>query len=173
MSLNKPAYVLSKKYTDDTVIGLGALKGSPCRIKSVVKKDGQNIITFEWVSTVDPEVKETTEVIVDDGTCIYTYTPGDTYHYGDLAIYQGMFYQCTHEHVAPEELNPSWWNPIGAPDGAYGLVENIEDLPSRYSSQDRKIYYVMSTHEFWLWNGTRWALEIGTINNDEIDELFI
>lgn len=51
MSLNVESYVLSKKYTNDTAIALGAVKGAPCTIKSIEPIDGGNKITFEWTGT--------------------------------------------------------------------------------------------------------------------------
>ena len=41
-------YSLSKKYTEETVVGLGALKGAPCTIKSIVETDIGNVVTFKW-----------------------------------------------------------------------------------------------------------------------------
>ena len=43
--------VMSRKYTDDTAIGFGGLKGANCTISNIIKKDGQNIVTFEWTGT--------------------------------------------------------------------------------------------------------------------------
>ena len=40
MGLSAVTYALSKKYTDDSLIGIGALKGAPCKIKSIVKEHG-------------------------------------------------------------------------------------------------------------------------------------
>ena len=49
MGLSAVTYALSKKYTEDSLIGIGALKGAPCKIKSIIKENGENIITFEWL----------------------------------------------------------------------------------------------------------------------------
>lgn len=51
MSLNVESYVLSKKYTNDTAIALGAVKGAPCTIKSIEPIEGGNKVTFEWTGT--------------------------------------------------------------------------------------------------------------------------
>lgn len=62
----------SQKYTEETVIGLGALKGAPCTIKQIEElkdTDGNviaNKITFEWTGT-DGLVK-TDSIIVKNGT---------------------------------------------------------------------------------------------------------
>lgn len=66
------ALAASKKYTEETVIGLGALKGAPCTIKQIeeVKDTDGNVIankiTFEWTAT-DGTVK-TDSIVVKNGT---------------------------------------------------------------------------------------------------------
>ena len=48
------SYALSKKYVDDTVVGMGSLKGSNCYISSIVDNlDGTHDITFSWKDTSD------------------------------------------------------------------------------------------------------------------------
>lgn len=42
------AYILSKKYTNDTVIGMGAIKGAACQVQSVHKVNKTTTITLEW-----------------------------------------------------------------------------------------------------------------------------
>lgn len=60
------AYVLAKKYTDDTASQFGALKGASCQIQSVTYDSDENaIITFKWENTAG-EVK-TTQVTVKSG----------------------------------------------------------------------------------------------------------
>lgn len=47
-------YALSRKYTKDSVIGLGAIKGASCTIQSIVDNaDGTHDITFAWKDTLD------------------------------------------------------------------------------------------------------------------------
>ena len=87
---------LAKKYTADTAIGMGAVKGAPCRIKSIVNQDGQNIVTFE--QTDNEGGLHESEMRVNDGTPIYTWTAGDHYNYGDLVIYASAFYRCIREN---------------------------------------------------------------------------
>lgn len=66
------ALAASRKYTEETVIGLGALKGAPCTIKQIEElKDTEgnviaNKITFEWTAT-DGTVK-TDSIVVKNGT---------------------------------------------------------------------------------------------------------
>lgn len=44
-------YALAKKYVDKTAIALGAVKGAPCTIKSIIETDIEVIVTFEWTGT--------------------------------------------------------------------------------------------------------------------------
>lgn len=61
------AYALSKKYTEDTAISLGAVKGSPCEILSIVDDPttGEHTITFEWKDSTG--VPHTETMVVKDG----------------------------------------------------------------------------------------------------------
>ena len=60
------SYALAKKYVDDTVVGLGAIKGSNCYITSIVDNlDGTHDITFSWKDTSD--VTHTSVLTVKDG----------------------------------------------------------------------------------------------------------
>ena len=131
--LNVPAYILSKKYTNETAIQFGGLKGAPCTIKSIIKKDGQNVITFEWKND-DGDTRESI-LYVDDGTPIYDWRGGDTYKYGDLVIYEACFYRCVSEN-SDVIFNPAHWNAIGSPDGSYDIVETAADLPPRFTAAD-------------------------------------
>ena len=57
---------LAKLYTKNTVIGMGAIKGSPCMISSIVDNlDGTHNITFSWKDTND--VTHTSVLTVEDG----------------------------------------------------------------------------------------------------------
>lgn len=165
------SYALSKKYTDNSILGIaGVLAGKNCTIKSSVHENGVTTMVFEWVADTG-ETRET-QIEIYDGTPIYVYTPGDTYHYGDLCIYSGSFYRCIHEHVAPATMIDSYWDPIGNTDGNYGIVETSTDLPSRYTPADRKLFYVMDEAVFYLWDGSHWQIQEESITNDEIDALF-
>ena len=167
MGLDKKAYVLSKRYTDETAIQFGGLKGANAKIKSIVHENGQNIVTFEWKND-DGEIRESL-MYVEDGTPIYTYTPGDTYHYGDLVIYQSAFYRCTvEEYVAEPIIDDTKFNEIGSPDGNYDIVQNSSLLPVRFTAADRKMYYAIEEGTFFLLNGERWVKQF--IVDDELDE---
>ena len=164
------SYILAKKYTNDTVIGLGALKGANCTIKSIVHQDGINTVTFEWTGT--DGTKKTSEMIVNDGTPIYVWESGNHYLYGDLVIYESKFYRCIYENN-DVVFNDTHWNEIGSPDGNYDIVETRASLPIRFTSADRKMYYVIDEAAFYLWNGYNWELQERSITNEEIDNLFV
>lgn len=197
MGINATTYVLSKKYTDETAIQFGGLKGAPCKIKSITKQNGQNIVTFEWTND-DGEIRTST-MNVEDGTPIYSWTAGDTYHYGDLVIYESAFYRCTVEN-SDFIFDDTHWAEIGSPDGNYDIVQSVASLPPRFTAADRKMYYVINEYCFYLWNGSQWVnqkkfasytevglaqidketlnidengvLSIRTITNDAIETLF-
>ena len=170
MAFSAETYALCKKYTNETAIQFGGLKGAPCKVKSVVKKNGQNIITLQWTND-DGDTRETV-FYVDDGTPIYTWTSGDSYEYGDLVIYESCFYRC----IVPNSdttFNDTHWNEIGSPDGNYDIVESATDLPVRFTPADRKMYYVIDEGIFYLWDGTEWvAQNPAVISDDDIDALF-
>lgn len=163
------SYALSKRYCDETVIGLGAIKGANCTIQSAVHEDGKTTIVFAWKALDD--TTRTTQIEVLDGTPIYTWTSGESYEVGDIAIYNSAFYVCT---VANSDavFNPSKWNAIGSADSSFGIVDDSTLLPSGLSSTDRKLYFSIDDGFFWLWDGTAWVEQVSNISNAEIDALF-
>lgn len=81
-------YALSKKYTEDTVIGLGALKGSPCVVKKVEELDEGVTITLGWTA-LDGQERETSFTVANgvgvesieinsESHLIFTMTDGST-----------------------------------------------------------------------------------------------
>lgn len=148
------AYVISKKYTDETAIQFGGLKGASCTIKSITHQNGRNIVIFEWKN--DQGATRESEMIVYDGTPIYVWESGDHYNYGDLAIYESCFYRCiaANDDV---EFDATKWNEIGSPDGNYDIVQNSSMLPPIFTAADRKMYYSIEDENFWLWNGSAWS----------------
>ena len=48
MGINWLTYLLAKKYTKDTAAQFGAVKGAPCKVKSVEDIEGGHRVTFEW-----------------------------------------------------------------------------------------------------------------------------
>lgn len=59
------SYILSRKYTEDTAIGLGAVKGKPCNIQSITPTDDGNRVTFRW--TGDDGTVQTSAMLVKNG----------------------------------------------------------------------------------------------------------
>lgn len=59
------AYALSKKYVNQSLDGLGALKGAPCTIKSTTETDEGTIIVFEW--TGNSGATQETTILVKNG----------------------------------------------------------------------------------------------------------
>ena len=53
------AYKAAKKYADDTLKGLGAIKGSPCTIKSITEGEDGATIVFAWTGSDGVEQTET------------------------------------------------------------------------------------------------------------------
>ena len=59
------SYILSKRYVDETLAGVGALKGAPCQIQSIEPIEGGNNITFSW-KTEEGDIRTST-IFVKDG----------------------------------------------------------------------------------------------------------
>ena len=61
----KKALAAARVYTQETAQEMGALKGAPCTIKSIVKSGNLNTVTFEW--TDRSEVTHESTMLVLDG----------------------------------------------------------------------------------------------------------
>ena len=156
--MDKISYALSRKYVDETAIEFGGLKGAPCTIKSIVKENGVNTVTFEWKNS-DGETRESV-MRVNDGTPIYIWESGHSYNVNDLAINGDTFYKCL---VANNDavFNPLKWQSIGGGggDSNYLIVQDSSMLPSTYTASDRKMAYSIEDSLFYLWDGTQWVLQ--------------
>ena len=63
---------IAKTYVNQTVIGMGALKGAPCQIKSIVENPaGVWTITFEWQDTTG--ATHTDALVLHDGAAASSY----------------------------------------------------------------------------------------------------
>ncbi len=60
------AYILNKRYTEETAEEIGALKGASAQIQSIQPITGGNRITFEWVNSAGATRTSTLDVM--DGT---------------------------------------------------------------------------------------------------------
>lgn len=172
--LDIETYVLArqaaKKYTDETAIQFGGLKGAPCKVKSIVKEENRSIVTFEWEND-EGETRES-QMVVEDGTPIYVWTPGISYKYGDLVIYQSCFYRC----ITPNSdlvFDDRKWNEIGSPDGNYDIVQNESMLPVRFTPADRKMYYAIEEDCFFFWDGYQWTRKFDDLQKKTLDEPII
>lgn len=59
------ALLLSKKFTKDTVIGMGAIKGAACQVQSINKVNKTTTITLEWEDNVG--TSHTQSFNIEDG----------------------------------------------------------------------------------------------------------
>lgn len=60
-------FISAKRYTDETVVGGGAIKGKNCIVESIIYRDHKNIVTFKW-ELDDGTVKRETLTIEDGVT---------------------------------------------------------------------------------------------------------
>lgn len=65
MAFDAITYAKSKTYTDETVVGGGAIKGKNCTIESITPITGGNEVTFKW--TLDDGTVQTDTMDVMDG----------------------------------------------------------------------------------------------------------
>lgn len=91
------SYALSKKFTEDTAIGLGAVKGAPCTISSIQDNGDSTTLTFKWTGT-DGTVQSSTmtvkngisitDVSIDETTNILacTFSDGTTQEAGKVNV---------------------------------------------------------------------------------------
>lgn len=61
-----------KSYVQKSLVGVGALKGAPCKIQSITDGDGFHTVKFEW--TDDGGTSHTSDMIVNDGSDIASIT---------------------------------------------------------------------------------------------------
>ena len=58
-------YALSKKYTEKSLKGVGALKGAPCRVTAIEEVEDGNKITLSWTDIDGKTLSES--LIVKNG----------------------------------------------------------------------------------------------------------
>ena len=59
---------LCKKYVNESLVGIGAIKGAPCEIQSVNKVSGVTTVTLKWTDTTG--VNHTTSFDIEDGISV-------------------------------------------------------------------------------------------------------
>jgi len=79
------SYILSRKYTQKTVEGLGAIKGSPCTVESIVDITGGKRITLGWEGTSG--TKQTQSFDIMDGVDGVSITSAVINEQGHLIIH--------------------------------------------------------------------------------------
>ena len=62
------SYILSKKYTEQSLNGVGSLKGAPCTIKSTTETSEGTEVVFEWTGT--DGTTETKTITIKNGVSI-------------------------------------------------------------------------------------------------------
>ena len=75
------ALAAAKKYTAETVLGGGALKGKNCIIQSITEITGGHRVTFKW--TLDDGTEQTGTMDVMDGEGASSYAGKNVVHMGD------------------------------------------------------------------------------------------
>ena len=131
------SYILSKKYTDNTVDGLGGIKGAPCTVKSVVDIDGGKRITLEWES--NSGVKQTQSFDIMDGE-----DGANTVEWSQI--------QQSGTKIAEININGVSTNvyaPTGGGSGSLDAVETTSNayalLPQADKDDPTKIYFLNDT----------------------------
>jgi len=71
-------YSLLSKKIKDTLVGMGALKGAPCEVKSVERDGGVTTITLKWTDTTGTE--HTTAFDINDGVSVTNATINNNSH---------------------------------------------------------------------------------------------
>lgn len=109
MAFSVESWVLSNKYTDDSIRGIsGVLAGKNCTISSIEQDENKNqVITFKWFA--DDGTEKTDSAIIPSGIDTST-------------VYVGA------EEPTDENVQ-LWINPYGTPDEAITNYENLDNLP--------------------------------------------
>lgn len=105
------SYILSKKYTDQTVDGLGAIKGAPCTVQSIVDITDGKRVTLAWESNSGVEQTQSFDIMNGED--------GDTIEWNQI--------QRSGTKIAEVVINGSTTN-VYAPNGGGGGASALEDL---------------------------------------------
>lgn len=79
MAIDLVTLALAKKYTKRSLVGLGALKGAPAEVKSIISDDTKTTVTMEWTSK-DTLLKEQKSFEIYNGKGITNITIDDDAH---------------------------------------------------------------------------------------------
>ena len=65
MAVDILTLAIAKKFTKETANALGAVKGAPCTIESIVDTGDANVVTFKW--TGSDGVEQRSEMTIPHG----------------------------------------------------------------------------------------------------------
>ena len=167
MGLSVVTYALCKKYTDETAIQFGGLKGAPCKVKSVVKTDGRSVVTLEWKN--DEGDTRTSEVYVNDG--VSTWIGGRDYAVNDVVVYDDKLFICKIAN-SDATFNDNKWAIIssGASGGDFHVIDTLAQRPSDLTAADRQMYYCIADSNYYVWDGTQWSIANAGIKIRELTQ---
>lgn len=167
MGLSVVTYALCKKYTDETAIQFGGLKGAPCKVKSVVKTDGRSVVTLEWKN--DEGDTRTSEVYVNDG--VSTWISGRDYAVNDVVVYEDKLFICKIAN-SDTTFNDNKWAIIssGAGGGDFHVIDTLAQRPSDLTAVDRQMYYCIADSNYYVWDGTQWSIANAGIKIRELTQ---
>ena len=172
MGLSAVTYALCKKYTDASLDGVGALKGAPCKVQSVVKTDGRSVVTLEWQS--NSGVVQTSKVYINDGVSIWI--SGRDYAVNDVVIKDNQLYICNTANTDVTFDDNKWDVVISGGNDTFNIIDTIASRPVALGPDDRKMYYCIEDGNFYLWDGTKWSsinagIKIRELTKEQYDAL--
>lgn len=170
----KKVLAISKKYTQDTVEGAGAVAGKPCQIQSITEITGGHRVTFLWVDNSSVQHTSTMDVMNgqdgqdgQDGKgiqsvsvnalnhLILTYTDGTTVDAGEIEISSAV------TSVCGKTGNVT----LDAED--VGALADDTPLPTKVSDLTNDSAFIQNTVD----NLTNYYLKTQTYTKDEVNTL--
>jgi len=116
-------YAILKKYINDSLIGIGALKGSPCEIDSITKEDGVTTITLKWTDTNGVDHFDSFDIM--DGVSVIGATVDDTGNL-KLLLSDGTEIDCGRVNSQFEEL------PVPSEANVGSILQYVGETTSQY-----------------------------------------
>lgn len=86
------AYVLARKFVENTAIGLGAVRGKNCNISSIVEEDDKSILTFKW--TGDDGTVQSSTMTVKNGISVTSVDLDETTNKLTCTMSDGSIQEC-------------------------------------------------------------------------------
>lgn len=84
MAFDGATYKAAKKYVEETALGLGAVKGSPCTIKSITEGENGSTVVFAWTGA--DGVEQTSSTILPRGPKGKEGDPGEPGNSPDVEV---------------------------------------------------------------------------------------